>query len=81
MPSDDRIELAFFRQLRQVTTERAQRRRLHILLAGGRLATAVLLGFRRREIWIELLQDFVASPLDIHLEALEDARGDAFAFA
>ena len=47
----------------------------------GRFAVAFLIRFGRREIRIELLQNFVARPLDIDFETLQNARGDAFAFA
>ena len=80
MPADDRIELVLLRQFRQVAAKGAQGRRLDIFLGGG-LAAAFLLGFRRGEIGIEFLQDFVAGPLDIHFETLQHARRDAFTFA
>ena len=47
----------------------------------GWLRRAFLLRFRRGEIRIEFLQDFLAGLLDIHVEILQDARGDAVAFA
>ena len=46
-----------------------------------RFATAILIRFRRREIGIEFLQNFVAGTLDIDFEILEHAGRDAFAFA
>ena len=82
MPADDRIELAFLRELRQVAAKRAERRRLDVLSSTARRRRpAFRLGFRRREIRIEFLEDFVAGPLDIDVEVLQHARGDAFAFA
>ena len=50
------------------------RGRLFRGLAGGRF-------FLRGEVGIEFLQDFLAGLLDIHIEVLEHARGDAVAFA
>ena len=47
----------------------------------ARRSRRFLLAFRRSEIRIEFLQDFVARPLDIDFETLEHPRGDAFAFA
>ena len=77
MPADHRIELVLLCQLRQIPAERPQGRRFHVFLGGG-LAGAFLFGFRRGKIGIELLEDFVACPFDIHFQALQDAGRDAF---
>ncbi len=66
--ADHRIEFPLLGELGQVAAKRPQRRCLDILLR-GRL-TRFGLGFRRREIWIELLQNLVARPLDIDFQAL-----------
>ncbi len=74
---DNRIELAFLRQLGQVAAESAQGRSFDIFLRSG---FGAFLRFRWREIRIELLQNFVPRALDVDLEALEHARGHPFAF-
>ena len=58
-----------------------KRRRLYIFLSTRRFAVAFLLRFRRREIRIELLQNFIARPLDIDFQTLQNARRHAFTFA
>ena len=79
--ADHGIHLAFAREFREVAAKRAQRRSLDFLSASRGLGRAFLLGFRRGEIRIEFLEDFVARPLDIDFEIFQHARGDAFAFA
>ena len=85
LAADDRIDLALLGEFREVAAEGAQRRRLDSsFFAGRRFAgrfAGVLLVFRRREIRIEFLEDFVAGALDIDVEILQHAGGDAFAFA
>ena len=72
----------FLREFREVAAEGAQRRRLHVFLRRtARLLRASCSDFRRGEVRIEFLEDFVAGPLDIDVEILQHARGDAFAFA
>ena len=65
-PANHRIEFAFSRQLGQVAAKCTQRRRLHVFLR----RLAFLIGFGRRKVWIELLQDFVACAFDVEFKAL-----------
>ena len=78
--ADDGVEFAFLGQFGEVPAKRAQGGSLYVLLVpvfGGHF----LFGFRRGEVGVEFLEDFVAGTFDIDFQALEDAGGDAFALA
>jgi len=85
LPADDRVHFPLAGDLRQITAESLQRGRLDLafLLGGGlpgdRFARDRLI--RRREVGIQLLQDFLAGQLDIHVQVFEHARRDPIAFA
>ena len=81
---DDRVHLAFAGDLGQIAAKRFQRGRLDFaLFLGWRLLRALarrrILG--RLEIGIEFLQNLLSRLLDIDIQVLEHARGDAVAFA
>ena len=81
-PANHRIELVLLRQISQITPECTQGRRFYILFPATRAAGGLVrFSFRGREIWIEFLQNFIARPLDIDLEALQHARRYALTFA
>ena len=82
LAADHRIELRFLGQVGQVPAERAQGRRFHVLFSAAG-CSLFCFGFAlwRREIRIELLQNFVAGPLDIDFETLQHPGRDALAFA
>ena len=83
-PADDGIHLAFAGDLGQVAAKSLERRRLHFaLLFGGRFLRRFRAGafLLRVEIRIEFLEDLLAGLLDVHVEVLKHAGGDAVAFA
>src|SRR5436309_1639388 len=77
-PANYGIEFSLPRQFSQVTAECAKRWSFDVLLR--RFAT-FLLRFRRREVWIELFKNLVASAFDIEFEALEHSGGNPLALA
>jgi len=81
--SDDGVEVAVVRQLGEVATEGLQGGSLALLAAAAGLVEVALVVVRAAtgEIRIELAEDLVAGALDIDLQILEDAGGDAVAFA
>src|SRR5258708_15593803 len=94
LAADDRVHLALAGQLGEVAAERLQRRRLDLFLvlgiaaARGDLLAAARDAARRRvvalaggKLGIELAQNLVTRPLDVHLERLEHAGGHALALA
>ena len=85
LAADDRVHLALAGDLGQVAAEGLQRGRLDLaLLLGSGLFRSLAGGVDSScggEIGVELLQDLLAGLLDVHVEVLEHARGDAVAFA
>src|SRR5690606_20634456 len=89
LATDHGVELALARELGEVAAEGLERGGLDVLLAvvaggagGGRIGVlggTALLG--AGELRVELAEDFVAGALDVDVEGLEHAGGDAFALA
>ena len=77
-PANHRIELAFPRQISQVTSKCAERRSLDIAFCW--FAT-FLIRIGRHKIRIELFENFVAGAFDVELQTLEYSRCYPFAFA
>src|SRR5262245_54508241 len=81
MPPNDRIELALFRKIRQITAKGAERRRLDVFLRWLARRAQFGIAFRRRKIRIEFFQYFVTGSLYIDLKTLQNSSGDALALA
>ena len=84
LAADDRVHLAFAGDFRQIAAEGLQRGRLDFaFLLGGRFFRGLAGGgfVLGGEIGVELLQDLLPGLLDIHIQVLEDAGGDAVALA
>ena len=76
-PADDRIEFILLGKFGEVATEGARRPVSWNLSSSGlrRNTFALFLG---REVWIELLEDFVSGAFNIDFQTLQDARGNTF---
>ncbi len=85
LAADDGVHVAFAGDFGQVAAKRLERGRLDfaLLLRRGRLLAGLLRDgrFLAGEVRVQLLQNFLARLLDVHVEALQDARGPAVAFA
>ena len=82
--ANHRVQLTFFSQLCQITSESTQRGSLHFLFASTRLsfiAAAFVLAFRPAEIRVQLAENLVACTFDIDVERLQHAGSHAFTFA
>src|SRR4030095_3032091 len=77
-PANYRIEFAFLCQIGQIAAKCAECWCLDVFL---RWLAAFLVRFGRREVWIELLEEFVTCAFDVEFKAFQNSRSDSLALA